>query len=402
VRAVDRYDAFFIDLDGVLYRGAEPIPGAPETVEAIRASGKRVVFVTNNSWRTPEQVAARLERMGMRAGADDVVTSAQATAALLAGEQDGATAFVLGGEGVRTALAEAGIEPLSGEPDRATYVVVGWDADLTYDRLRTATILVGRGARLVATNADASYPAPGGEAWPGAGALVAAVETGSGRRARVVGKPHRPLFDMAVERVGTRAALVVGDRIETDIVGAKAAELDSALVLTGASVPADLLAAEALPTAVLDDIGGLLEERPWEDPRPARPVDLGPVWSLIERPSTTEPWGPDGVWVIEGDSGVLATATIETRAGDAYIRGVATREDLRKRHLATQVVAAAVREARGEGAARAWLLTETAEGFFTRLGFSRRERSGLPSWILEGPATECPEAAVPMGRDLGQ
>jgi glycerol-1-phosphatase len=399
VHPADRYEAFLLDLDGVVYRGQEPVPGAPETLAALRRMGKRLVFLTNNSWRTPDQVADKLGTVGVPAAPDEVVTSAQATAAILSREAGGTPmrAFILGGDGVRSALTEAGIEPVDGAPDRVDVVVVGWDGDLTYDRLRLATVLVGRGARLMATNDDASYPAPGGELWPGAGAILAAVQTGSGRTASVIGKPHRHLFDLAIERAGSRGALVVGDRLETDIAGAAAAGIDSALVLTGASTPADLPDVDAVPTGVLEDLGGLLGERPWAAPRPAGKDELDAVWALAGRPPNVPGWGPDGVWVI-GSGELLSTATAEVRDGDAYLRAVATREDARGVHLATQVVAAAVRDAAGRGSNRIWLLTESAAGFFARLGFERCDRSGVPEWILAGPAEQCPASAVAMRR----
>jgi HAD superfamily hydrolase (TIGR01450 family) len=395
----ERYRAFLLDLDGVLYRGQEPVPGAPETLAALREMGKRLVFMTNNSWRTPGQVAEKLLGMGIPAEPHEVVTSGQATAGVLAREASGRTAYVLGGNGVRSALVEAGIEPVDGKPERVDFVVVGWDRDLTYERLRMATVLVGRGARLVATNDDASYPAPGGELWPGAGAILAAVETGSGRQASVIGKPHRPLFDLALDRAGSREALVVGDRLETDIEGAAAAGLDSGLVLTGASTPADLLDVDAVPTAILRDLRDLLSDRPWAAPRPAEAEELDAVWELAERPEGIPGWGPEGVWVT-ADGALLATATAEVQGGDAYLRAVATREDVRGLHLGTQVVAAAARDAARRGAARCWLLTESAEGYFDRLGFERCERSDLPSWIVTGPAETCPASAVAMRRDL--
>jgi glycerol 3-phosphatase-2 len=399
VKPAERYEAFFLDLDGVLYRGQDPVLGAPETLAALREMGKRLVFMTNNSWRTPAQVAEKLQRMGIPAEPLEVVTSGQATAGALAREAGGATAYVVGGEGVRSALAEAGIEPVDGKPERVDYVVVGWDGDLTYERLRMATVLVGRGARLVATNDDASYPAPGGELWPGAGAILAAVETGAGRRASVIGKPHRPLFDLAIERAGSREALVVGDRLETDIEGAAAAGLDSALVLTGASTLADLLDVDAPPTAILRNLRDLLSDRPWAAPGPAGADELEAVWALAGRPKGIPGWGPEGVWVT-ADGDLVTTATAEVRGGDAYLRAVATREDVRGLHLGTQVVAAAVRDAARRGAARCWLLTESAEGYFHRVGFERCERSDLPSWIVTGPAETCPASAVAMRRDL--
>jgi glycerol-1-phosphatase len=399
VNPAERYEAFLLDLDGVLYRGRDPVPGAPETLVTLREMGKRLAFMTNNSWRTPVQVAEKLQGMGIPAEPHEVVTSGQATAGVLAREAAGATAYVLGGDGVRSALAEAGIEPVDGVPERVDYVVVGWDGDLTYERLRMATVLVGRGARLVATNDDASYPAPGGELWPGAGAILAAVETGSGRQAVVIGKPHRPLFDLAIERAGSREALVVGDRLETDIEGGAAAGLDSALVLTGASTPADLLDVDAVPTAILRDLPDLLSDRPWAAPRSAEAGELDAVWALAGRSEGIPGWGPEGVWVTP-DGALLATATAEVRGGDAYLRAVATREDVRGLHLGTQVVAAAVRNAAGRDASRCWLLTESAEGYFDRLGFERCERSDLPSWIVTGPAETCPASAVAMRRDL--
>jgi HAD superfamily hydrolase (TIGR01457 family) len=401
MRLADRYRAFLLDLDGVLYRGDRPVAGATEAVAGLRESGKRIVFLTNNSSRTPEQVAAKLAAVGIEASADEVVTSALSTAAMLARSGDGRpSAYVVGQDGIRTALAEAGIEVLDGEPRSADYVVVGWDGSVSYERLRVAAVLVRRGARLVATNDDPAYPAPGGELWPGAGAILAAVETASGGRATVVGKPHRPLFEAALERAGTTRALMVGDRIDTDIAGAAGAGLDSVLVLSGASDRADLLEGDALPTAVLPGLAGILEDRPVGRVRSARPDDLDAVRALTEAPKEVPWWGPEGVWVVE-DGGLLATATAEVRGDDAYLRAVATRRDVRGNELGTLVVAAAVIDARRRGASRCFLLTETAEPFFRRLGFRGVEREELPTWALDR-SPECPVGAAAMRRDLAQ
>jgi glycerol 3-phosphatase-2 len=402
VRPVDRYDAFLLDLDGVLYRGDEPVPGAAETVRALEDAGRSVVYPTNNSWRTPEQVAEKLAGMGIPARPEQVVTSAQATATMLSKERGTASAFVLGGRGIREALADAGIEPVDGEPDRVDVVVVGWDGELTYDRLRVATVLVGKGARLVATNADPSYPAPAGEHWPGAGALVAAVETGSGRRAEVVGKPHRPLFDLATDRAGTGNALVVGDRVETDIVGAGAAGLDAAMVLTGASTVADLLGTDAQPAMILDHLGGLLEERIVATVRSARAGDDAAVRDLVSQASLAEPSpGPAATVVAEAEGQLEATAATDVEGPDASLRSVAVREGARNQGLGARIVAAAVRDARRRGAERVWLLTESAVPFFERLGFDRVDRGALPSWVAERNAA-CGPSATAMRRDLVQ
>ena len=396
----DPYDAILLDLDGVLFRGDRPIDGAPETVAALRRSGKRPVFLTNNSSRTPEQVAAKLTGLGFEAAPGEVVTSALATAELLAAGGGEATAYVIGQDGIREALDDAGIGIVDGDASSASYVVVGWDGTVTYEALRRATVLVRAGARLVATNADASYPAQSGELWPGAGAILAAVEVASGRRAEVVGKPHRPLFETAMERAGTRNVLMVGDRVETDIAGAVAAGIDAVLVLSGAATGSDLFDHDALPVAVLPDVGGILDEGLGPaTPRRAEPGDLDGIRRLVDAPHDASDLGPDGVWIV-GD--LDATATIESRGEDAYLRGVATRGELRGRGLGTLVVAAAVRDGVRRGARRAWLFTDAAEGYFRRLGFEVVERSDVPEWIREGPAAGCATTSVPMRRDLAQ
>ena len=406
MRPVERYQGFLLDLDGVLVRGDQPVAGAGETVAGLREAGRAVVFLTNNSARTPDQVAQKLRGMGVEASPGEVVTSAQATARVMATmaleDSRAASAYVIGERGVREALAEGGIDVLDGEPEEAGFVVVGWDRAMDYQRLRTATVLVRGGARLVATNADASYPAPDGQQWPGAGALLAAVETASGARATVVGKPHRPLFDAAVERAGTDQALMVGDRIETDIVGALHAGLDSALVLTGAATAADLLDQDGLPLMVLDDVGALLEERPDARVRRAEAQDTDDLAALLRGASLD----PDSVrgslsgTVVAADGGIVAAAAAApVRGREAYLHSVAVAEEARGWHLGTLVTAAALRGAAGEGARLAYLLTETAEGFFDRLGFERIGRGDLPGWIV-GLATGCSESAVALRRRL--
>lgn len=260
MRLADRYDALLLDLDGVLFRGEETVPGGPETLEALRADGHRLAFVTNNSARTPEQVADKLAGHGYAAGPHEVVTSALATAELLA-DRGVAEAYVVGEDGIRGALADAGIRVLDGEPDAAPVVVVGWDREVTYAKLRVASLLVERGARLVATNGDRSYPAPDGF-WPGAGALLAAITTTTGAQAEVVGKPNAPLYLTALRRVGGDRPLVVGDRLETDIAGAVALGWDSLLVLSGATSREQARASEIRPTYVGPDVRALLATEP--------------------------------------------------------------------------------------------------------------------------------------------
>ena len=253
----ERYDCILFDLDGVLYRGEETIPSAPPTMARLRERGIRVVFLTNNSSRTPRQVADKLRVHGIEADPAEVVTSALATAELLS--EGGGRAFVIGMDGVREALAGAGIQIVDGEPETADLVVVGFDGDATYGSLKTASLLVERGARLVATNAAASVPAADG-LWPGAGALLAVITTTTGAEPEIVGKPFAPLFESGLRRGGGGRPLVVGDRLDTDIEGAANLGWDTMLVLTGVSTRAEAEGARARPTVIAEDVSALLEE----------------------------------------------------------------------------------------------------------------------------------------------
>jgi glycerol 3-phosphatase-2 len=253
----ERYDCILFDLDGVLYRGEDAVPSAPPTLAELRRRGVRPVFLTNNSSRTPLQVAEKLRGIGIEAEPGEVVTSALATAELLA-DRGGGQAFVIGQDGVREALADAGIAILDGEPEEADLVVVGYDGAATYGSLKRASLLVQRGARLVATNADGSYPAADG-LWPGAGALLAVITTTTGAEPEIVGKPFAPLFEAGRRRGGGGRPLVVGDRLDTDIEGAARLRWDSMLVLTGVSRREDVERLGIVPTVIAEDVSALLE-----------------------------------------------------------------------------------------------------------------------------------------------
>jgi HAD superfamily hydrolase (TIGR01457 family) len=401
---VDAYDAVLFDLDGVLYRGSDDVPGAADAVADVRRRGARVAFVTNNSSRTLEQVAAKLTGHGIDASPDEVVTSAMATADLLA-SQGGGTAFVIGEAGIREALAGAGLTLAAEDAERADHVVVGVDSQVTYARLRTAVLLIQRGASLIATNADPSYPAPDG-LWPGAGALLAAVTTTTGRDPdEIVGKPHPPLFRSALARTGGSRPLVVGDRLDTDIDGAAGVGWDSLMVLTGVSVEADLIGAPNLPTHLAPGLAAL--GRPPVSVRPAAPEDAIVVETLLDAAGL----GADAVseripetLVAERSGEVVGTVALELfadEAGDAHhddgavpgriahLRSLAVAEGERGGRLGTLLVAHAVRLAIGLGAASVHAVTETAASFFERLGFEPTgARDSLPASILETPMVQ--------------
>jgi HAD superfamily hydrolase (TIGR01450 family) len=235
------------------------VAGAAEAVAAARAAGMRMAFVTNNASRTPAAVAARLAEVGVPAHEDEVVTAAQATATLLRTlVAPGARVLVTGGEGLRVAVAEAGFAVVTSAGDAPDAVVQGYDPSLAYADLAEAALAVRAGAVWVASNLDATIPTARGEL-PGNGSLVALVATAAGRRPDAsAGKPERALHDEAVRRSGARRPLVVGDRLDTDIEGARRAGCDSLLVLTGVTTREMLATAGPRPTYVGDDLRALL------------------------------------------------------------------------------------------------------------------------------------------------
>jgi HAD superfamily hydrolase (TIGR01450 family) len=217
------------DLDGVVYRGSEALPGAAAALDRLVAAGFRVVFVTNNSSRTEEQVAAKLEAVaGHRPGIEDVVTSARAALALV---PEGARCLVVGGEGILEAVESAGLS-VTEDPDDADCVLVGLDSGFNYQQMDVAARAIRSGAVFVATNVDPTFPAEG-SIMPGAGAIVAALQVASGVKPLVAGKPEKPVRDLIRSR-GVEDAWVVGDRPDTDIAMAVAeGGWTSILVLTG-------------------------------------------------------------------------------------------------------------------------------------------------------------------------
>jgi glycerol 3-phosphatase-2 len=254
VALVDAYAGVVLDVDGVLVRGDVALPGAPETLAALRTRGVAIALVTNNASRTPARIAADLADAGIVAAPEEVITSPLAAAGML---PPGTRCLVIGMDGLRLALADRGCVEVH-EPGDADAVVVGWNRHLVWDDLRRATLALTRGARFLGTNGDVSYPAAEG-LWPGNGAILAALAAASARTPEIAGKPQAPLFLAAAERLPAGRLLMVGDRLDTDIAGAAALGWDTALVLTGVTARAAAAAADPAPTWVLDDVSGLLQ-----------------------------------------------------------------------------------------------------------------------------------------------
>jgi len=219
------------DLDGVVYLGEKGVPGAGKALSAIVDAGLQLLFVTNNSTKSPEEAAAKIKRTsGFAADPSTVVTSAIVTASRLAGRAT--TAYVVGAGSIIQALAAYGITTVDDWKDAAA-VVVGLDREVSYEKLSAATLAIRNGALFYATNSDSTFPTPEG-LLPGGGAIVAALETAAEQEPVVSGKPHQSMIDH-VAAAATGEILVVGDRLNTDIAMAQRAGWRSAMVLTGVS-----------------------------------------------------------------------------------------------------------------------------------------------------------------------
>ncbi|TQN43162.1 HAD superfamily hydrolase (TIGR01450 family)/HAD superfamily hydrolase (TIGR01549 family) [Blastococcus colisei] len=271
------YDVALLDLDGVVYVGPDAVPGVPDALAAARRAGMRLGFVTNNAARTPEQVADHLTVLGVPADADDVITSSQAAATVVAGLLgSGARVLPVGGPGIAAALTAAGLTVVERAEDEPVAVVQGYGREVGWAELAEAVVAVRQGARHVATNADATVPSPRGPL-PGNGAMVGVVRNVTGQAPLVTGKPDPAMHAECVRRTGARRPLVVGDRLDTDIEGARRAGAASLLVLTGVTDPTVLLAAEPQqrPDLLAEDCAGLLRTHP-----PVVPD--GPSWRCGE------------------------------------------------------------------------------------------------------------------------
>ncbi len=258
------YDVALLDLDGVVYLGGTAIPGAAQALRKAGSAGMRLAYVTNNAFRTPSAVAALLTSFGAPATAADVVTSAQAAARLLAERLPaGAPVLVIGGTGLRMAVRERGLRPVSTAAARPQAVVQGYSPDVGYSLLAEGGLAVAAGALFVATNGDLTLPSRRG-AQPGNGSLVQVIATATGVQPLVAGKPEPPLHRESVLRTDAKHPLVVGDRLDTDIEGAHRVGADSLLVLTGVTDPAGAVLAprSQRPTYLAEDLAGLLEPHP--------------------------------------------------------------------------------------------------------------------------------------------
>lgn len=258
------YDVALLDLDGVVYIGGKAIPGASQALHKASGEGMRLAYVTNNAYRTPAAVAQILTGLGVPATADDVVTSAQAAARLLAERLPaGAPVLVVGGMGLRIAVRERGLRPVSTAAERPAAVVQGYAPGIDYPLLAQGGLAVAVGALFVGSNGDLTLPGPHGRQ-PGNGSLLKVISAATGHEPLIAGKPEPPLHTESVIRTGARHPIVVGDRLDTDIEAARRVDADSMLVLTGVTGTAEAVLAppHQRPTYLAEDLAGLVETHP--------------------------------------------------------------------------------------------------------------------------------------------
>lgn len=254
------YDQVILDLDGCVWLGDQPTPRVADAIVALREHGLPLAFVTNDSHHSPEEYVRKLWSLGCTASLEEVVTVGAALQHLLAGRARDNGAFVIGSEAIFRHVSASGHRILNNGPlaEVADVVVVAGHESFDYRQLRTATRAVLAGAEMIATDRDPTYPTADGIS-PGSGAVLAALEYATGRRARSIGKPNTELFETALARLGDGNTLVIGDRLDADLAGAAAAGLDGAIVLTGVTSRADAEAAtDPVPVAVAPDLATLV------------------------------------------------------------------------------------------------------------------------------------------------
>ena len=256
-----------IDLDGVVYTGRDPILGAASFLAEARRRGLKFLLVTNNSTTSPELVAERLRTMHVEVEPNEILTSAQAAVAYVRTHGDpGARVRIVGEAGLRQAAEEEGLSVVEDGEASSDWVIAGLDRSFNYVKLTGAMRAIMGGARFVATNADALLPVEGGQVVPGAGTMIAAIQTATGVQPLVVGKPEPGLFEHALRRLGGLSpehVAMVGDRLDTDVVGGQRAGLRTILVLSGVTNPGEAAVAEPQPDAIVTDLASVAALLGW-------------------------------------------------------------------------------------------------------------------------------------------
>ncbi len=263
MKLFDLFDLFLIDLDGVVYVGDIPTIGAKETLSTIRESGKRLIFLTNDPRSSSSDYSEKLEKMNIQAASDDVITSGMAIAHHIRDSFDinHKKAYVVGSLALKMEIEKIGIKLCYGEAAKGVdFVIVGGHQEFSYEEMKLASLAVRNGAHFFATNRDPVFPTAEGLV-PATGAILASIEVASGKKAVVAGKPESMMFEVAKE-IGCphSRAVIIGDRLDTDILGGKRAGIKTILALSGSTKADDVSKSGIKPDYVIDDLRGLIKE----------------------------------------------------------------------------------------------------------------------------------------------
>ncbi len=244
-------------MDGVLYHGNNILPGAKEFIDWLKSENKEFLFLTNSSERSPIELSQKLSRLGIEVAPEHFYTSALATASFVAWQSPGCSAYVIGEAGLINAIYDAGLSMNDVSPE---YVIVGETRSYSFEKIEKAVQLVQKGAKLIGTNPDKTGPTEKG-IMPATGALIAPIEIASGREAYFIGKPNPLMMKSAMKRLGTEVkdTVIIGDRMDTDIVAGTESEIDTVLVLTGVTLKERINDFSYRPRYVLNNVGEILE-----------------------------------------------------------------------------------------------------------------------------------------------
>lgn len=254
--------ALVADMDGVFWRGDTPLPGLKDFFDFLHTRSMPYMLATNNASRTQDQYVQKFAKFGIEVDRERILTSSLATAAYLRPQfADGSKAYVVGQDGLRSALHEAGFEVMDDSGEPVDVVAAGIDFELTYEKLKHAVLLIQRGAEFVGTNGDLTFPIEGGYYAPGAGSILAAIEAATGVKPVTVGKPGRVMFDIALQKMGAnpKSTAMLGDRLETDILGGQQAGLKTIMVKTGVDNEDTIAQKGVQPDIIFDGIDELTQ-----------------------------------------------------------------------------------------------------------------------------------------------
>ena len=252
------YKGYLIDLDGTMYKGSQVIEGAIEFIDYLNKEDKDYLFVTNNSSKTPEEVAEKLNEIGFHTSSEHVITTAMATAGYISEESPGATVYMVGGTGLRKSLNEAGL--IVKDYEHVDYVVMGLDEENTYEKLTVACLAVRNGAKFISTNKDVSIPKERGFL-PGNGSLTSVVSVSTGQTPIFIGKPETIIMEQALEKIGHAKdeCIMIGDLYDTDILAGINSGIDTLHVHTGVTTFEEIQRKEVLPTYSIKNLLEIIE-----------------------------------------------------------------------------------------------------------------------------------------------